>query len=238
MPARGRRGGSAGLAAACPRCRCWGWRWGHHTGPRQPRHSQPLLRCQWLPCLGCAARPCPWGTQGAQGPAALPVAARVPGAGEVPWGSVPIAVGRGGSVYPLLSSTHFLSAPLSLFSSSFKEQDHFPRPPPPAPAPPAQLRHMPVWWPPAQPDPGPAHPHLGGRAAVQPPPLGTTAAPRWLRAERWVAGDAHPEHLGPLGSFRRAPRAGGRGPVLRSPSWVTHSPRCGCEVPRQRLRRL
>ncbi|XP_055552755.1 spidroin-2-like [Falco cherrug] len=105
---------------------------GSHTGHQHrdrlgPQHSDPLAQCPWLPC--------PRGAQGTWEPRALRVAPRVPGAGwwwearVVPRGSLPGTVGHGGSVYPFLSSNHFLSFLLAV-SSSFKERDRFPQPPP------------------------------------------------------------------------------------------------------------
>lgn len=177
------------------------------------------------------------------------------GARVVPWGSLPGAVGRGGSVYPLLSSNHFL---LSLLAVFFFQRAR-PLPPatsPPAPGPPAHLWHMPTSGPPVQPDPGPPPSPLGRqRGCTAPRPAAMPTPATWQPVPGppqlptsfkqgivVVVGDAWPGHLGPLpGSQRARGPYGVRGRGLsrwlapHSPSWVTHSPRCGCEVPRQHL---
>lgn len=217
--------------------------------PRPPAHGRAREALEELGALG-----------------ALRVAPRARGAGRQwggRGGAVGFAPRRRGvgGLFILFSLQTISFRLCSLFSSFFEERDRFPRSPPLQHRDPRHAtsmcpleghqagqtpaHHLPrrvgrgAVQPPA---PQPCHPlHRGGRCwdrCCSPPPSGRAmggcvggggcTAPTPGSLSRLPKGEGAPGGRG----------AGGPGRCLapRSPSWVTHSPRCGCEVPRQRLR--
>lgn len=153
----------------------------------------------------------------------------------------PLAVGRVGAVYPLISSTHFLSCVLAVFffqrvgtaspaliRAPLRHRD------PQDPHPPTGH----TLGPPTRPEPT-RHPlpHSNGccwaEGLLSPHPTAvpTLCDTRVGFGDGWVGG--RPATWVPSRLPKGAGPRGARGRALRSPSWLTHSPHCGCEVPRE-----
>lgn len=225
------RGGRPGL-------RCW----------------EPLPRCRWLPCLGRARETLEvpgerelsgWrcGCQepdGSQGPGWCR-GARSP----APWGGGVCLSSSLFKPFPFVSARCFLL----LSKSGTASPGRLPSSTETPGTPPARActratslagTPSPIAFPTGQAE-GLRSPQPRSRATLL-PRGGGRQGHRCSPAPSGRGMGAQPGYLGPFPSSQRARGpcgARGRGPAgwlaPCSPSWVTHPPQCGCEVPRQRL---